>query len=327
VNRIVTRPVITELLSALALALSLPASGVAESAPDRVNRAWQLLPAMPTPRSEIACATISNKIFVVGGISLSGSKRAFEAFDPGLSRWEKLAPLPSKLNHSGVAAWGDTVYVSGGFVDLRQKRFSDKIFAYDTGENRWREIGRMPGFRNKHYMIARDGWLHLFGGLETRETWSCHLATGRWFTDRIAPIPAQRDHITVLQDDKHLYIVGGREGRRPRADCWRYDFERSRWKTFAELPRPRSAPTAVLHHGRIHVVGGEDVDTKEVYRRHDVFDLASGKWSSGPPLPRPRHGMASCLLGDRWIVIGGGRKAEVGTVFSATRSVEEFVLE
>ncbi len=282
---------------------------------------------MPTARSEIACATVGQKIHVVGGIGLSGSKRAFEALDLGTGRWEKLAPLPTKLNHAGVAAWEGIVYVSGGFLDLRQSRHSSALHAYDTRTGAWRDLGPMPGVRHKHYMIARDGWLHLLGGLDLRETWSYRIATGEWRTDRIAPLPSQRDHITVLQDRSGLYVVGGRTGRSPVGACWRYDFRSGRWSVFAELPRPRSAPTATLHRGRIHVVGGEDVETQRTFRRHDILDLATGQWSVGEPLPRPRHGMASGLVGDRWIVIGGGRRAEVGTVFTATRAVEEMRLE
>lgn len=282
---------------------------------------------MPTARSEIACATIRDKVYVVGGISLDGSKRAFEVYDGSKRRWEKLAPLPTKLNHTGVAAWGETVYVSGGFLDLRQKRFSGSLYAYDTGRNEWRDLGPMPGFRYKHFMIARKGWLHLIGGLHLRECWSYHIATERWRTDMIPPLPECRDHTVVLQDSNYLYVVGGRNERVAEADCWRYDLKGGPWRKFAELPGPRGAPVAVLYQGRIHVAGGEDLGEQTVTGRHDFLDLASGRWSVGKPLPGPRHGMASARIGDQWIVIGGGRKAEVGTVFSATRAVEAMRLD
>lgn len=282
---------------------------------------------MPTARSEIACATIRDRVYVVGGIGLDGSKCAFEAYDGRTGRWEKLAPLPTKLNHSGVAAWDDRIFVSGGYLDLRQKRFSASLYAYDVRTDAWRDLGPMPDFRYKHFMIARDGWLHLIGGLHLREIWSYHIAAGMWRTDLIAPLPECRDHAVVLQDSTYLYIVGGRNDRIAEADCWRYDFRSGRWSVFAKLPRPRGAPAAVLHHGRIHVVGGEDLITQTVSRRHDILDLATGSWSAGKPLPRPRHGMTSCRIGDSWIVIGGGRKAEIGTVFTATRATEAMRLE
>ncbi len=287
---------------------------------------WERLPAMPTARSEIACATIGTRIYVVGGIGLDGSKRAFEAFDVNSGRWEKLAPLPTKLNHTGVAAWGGSVYVSGGFLDLRQNQFSVSLYAYDVRTGRWEDLGPMPDFRYKHFMIARNGWLHLIGGLHLREIWSYHIATGRWRTDLITPLPECRDHTVVLQDSNYLYVVGGRNDRVAEADCWRYDFQSGCWTVFARLPGPRGAPAAVLHRGRIHVVAGEDLITQTVSRRYDIFDLTSGSWSVGKPMPRPRHGMASALIGDSWIVIGGGRKAEVGTVFSTTRATEEMRL-
>ena len=289
-------------------------------------RGWESLPAMPTARSEIACAAIGPRIYVVGGIGLDGSKRAFEAYDTNTGSWEKLAPLPTKLNHSGVAAWGDSVYVSGGFLDLRQNHFSSRLYVYEVGNDSWKDLGPMPEFRYKHFMIARDGWLHLIGGLHLREIWSYHIASGKWRTDLLSPLPECRDHTVVLQDSAYLYVVGGRNDRVAMADCWRYDFRSGHWSVFAKLPIPRGAPAAVLHRGRIHVVGGEDLITQTVSRRYDILDLRNGEWSVGKPMPLPRHGMTSARMGDTWIVIGGGRRAEIGTVFTATRATEAITL-
>lgn len=282
---------------------------------------------MPTPRSEIAAAVSEGKIFVVGGINHTGSKRSFESYDPKTNHWDALAPLPCKLNHCGVAAWGSRIFVSGGFHDLRQKKWSRRLLVYDIGKDRWSELDPLPGFRHKHFMIARDGWLHLLGGLRTEEVWSYHVNTGRWDRDRITPFPEKRDHIGVLQDQNHIYVVGGRRDRAASEDCWRYDFDSRTWKTFAQLPAARGAPVVALYDGRIHVVGGEDLETKQVYRRHDILDLSTGRWTTGAPLPRGRHGMASAIIDGRWFVIGGGRLAEVGTIFSACPTIRSWDLE
>ena len=69
-------------------------------------------------------------------------------------------------------------------------------------------------------------------------------------------------------------------------------------------------------------MGGEDLQTHETYDRHDIFDLKSGQWSVGPPLSSSRHGMASSVVNGKWIVIGGGRKSGVKTIFSAARTVD-----
>lgn len=279
---------------------------------------WENIRRMPTPRSEIASAVVEGRIYVVGGVSIRGSLRAFEALDPGTGRWTRCSPLPEKLNHSGVAGHGRSIYVSGGFRDLFQRKRSDSLWRFDVDTGRWTKVARMPSSRVKHVMIERDGWLHLIGGLRHREIWSYQIEKGTWQTDRIPPLPDLRDHISVLQDGEALYVFGGRNGKVPQPDCWIHQVGRDRWSVLTRLPEARGGQTAVMHENRIHVVGGEDQRNKQTFRRYDIFDLGSKSWKRGPGFPVPRHGLTSERIGDSWYVIGGGRLSHLSTIVSAS---------
>lgn len=289
---------------------------------DEGELSWYEGAVMPTQRSEIAAATVGGKIYVVGGVSHRGALRSFEAYDMENDTWERLPSLPTKLNHVGVASCGKKIYVSGGFRDLYRKDWSGSLYIYDLETGGWTEVSRLPAPRVKHSMICRDGWLHLFGGLKTTEVWSWHVKSGQWSRSRVAAMPELRDHISVVQDSLYVYVIGGRKGKTPQADCWRYDFQTRTWSAFARLPGPRGGQTAILLDGKIHVVGGEDQRTKEVFRRCDSYDLAKGCWSRGPDLPVGRHGLVSGYGNGKWCVIGGGKRSHIQTIVSTSRMVD-----
>ncbi|TMD32163.1 MAG: hypothetical protein E6I94_02020 [Chloroflexi bacterium] len=46
-----------------------------------------------------------------------------------------------------------------------------------------------------------------------------------------------------------------------------------------------------------------------LHGEHDVFDPTVGSWARAPDLPTSRHGLGSGVVGDAWIVAGGGTAA------------------
>lgn len=276
----------------------------------------------PTKRSEMASTLWKGKMYVAGGINLGGSNKSFEAFDIKNNRWEKLPSLPKKLNHIGVSAYKDTIFISGGFFNARQTKFSDVLYAYSIKEKQWKEITKMPAERGAHLMIQRDNYLHLIGGRNHKTIWSFNLKTRIWETDEITPLPEKRDHISVLQDIKNLYVMGGRQSGEVQKDCWTYDFDTKEWSTFAELPVPRGGQSACLHNNQIHITGGEDLQESITYARHDIFNLTSKKWAKGIDLQIARHGFVSELFKGKWYIFGGGKKAGIKTLYSTTTNLE-----
>jgi len=280
----------------------------------------------PTKRSEIASTLYQNKMYVAGGINFWGSCNRFEVYDIATQKWESLPNLPKKLNHIGVVAHQDTVYISGGFFNAIQTKFSNVLYGYSINDKQWHTITTMPDNRGAHFMICKDDQLHLIGGRNHTAVWTFDLTTREWSTDKITPLPEKRDHISVLQGDNKLYIVGGRQSGLVKKDCWEYDFDTKQWRVFASLPSPRGGQSACIYKGQIHVAGGEDLQESITYSRHDIYNIAEQKWIKGNDLKIARHGFISELSGNQWYIFGGGKKAGFKTLFSTTADLEMIAL-
>ena len=277
---------------------------------------------MPTSRSELASTIVDGKIYVAGGINFWGSSDSFEVYDIEKNSWENSASLPESLNHVGIASANGKIYLSGGFFNMRQTDFSDVLYEFDIEKKVWIKLVEMPDSRAAHFMIERDGKLYLIGGRKFREIWAFDIEKKTLDKNALKPLPKKRDHISVLQDEKYLYVVGGRIGGEVQKDCWRYEFESNKWGTFAEIPQPRGGQTSMLANGKIHIIGGEDLGKGVTYNRHDVYDLEKKTWTTAEKLPTARHGLTSQVYKDKWFIIGGGESAGVRTIVSASNAVE-----
>src|SRR5688572_22360353 len=122
-------------------AASLPflARRVGTAKGQEAQPAWEALPEMPQPRSELAAAVVEDVIYVVGGF---GGGTQVDGFDTVGETWTRLADLPAELNHLGVAALDGLVYVAGGFD--RTLFASDALFAYDPKSDAWSERAPLP---------------------------------------------------------------------------------------------------------------------------------------------------------------------------------------
>ena len=63
---------------------------------------WARLADMPTPRGEVAAATVGGKIYVMGGFGAGAT--ALEEYDPANGIWQKRAPTPRGVDHPGRSA-------------------------------------------------------------------------------------------------------------------------------------------------------------------------------------------------------------------------------
>jgi N-acetylneuraminic acid mutarotase len=163
-------------------------AGPAAQAPS--EKAWTPGTSMPTPRSELAAAALRGRVYVAGGIAQFGTTTAFEAYDPGLGRWEELPALPEAVHHLAAAATADRVYIAGGYTDLRFSAMSRHAFAYDPEIRIWTAIADLSAPRAAHAMTVLEGKLYVVGGVGpgSEDVWVYDPATDRWDGLR-APLP------------------------------------------------------------------------------------------------------------------------------------------
>ncbi|NIO08947.1 MAG: hypothetical protein GTO40_13405 [Deltaproteobacteria bacterium] len=282
---------------------------------------------MPTPRSELGSAVAGNKVFVSGGIGLLGSMDSFEVYDVATDRWQKRVPLPIPLHHHGTAVLGDRVYVVGGYSDLKM-RPTRTAWSYDLHKDVWRPIADLPGPRAGFVLIPFDGGLVVTGGVgkDERVLWKYSPGKNSW-TEFGSPLPSPREHHGAVAFDGKILVFGGRWQGRNLNTVASYDATQNRWRNMAPMPTARSGISAAVLNGRVHVIGGEDLDESCVYNSHEIYDPRDDSWLVGEPAPTGRHGLNVVAADKKLFVIGGARRAGIMTPLGVTSVVDVLMLK
>ncbi|MDX1616832.1 MAG: kelch repeat-containing protein, partial [Candidatus Promineifilaceae bacterium] len=281
-----------------------------------------------TSRSELAATSLDGRLYVGGGLGLTGASKAFEVYDVEGGTWQTVADLPESLHHFGLAALDEGLLVSGGYAGNTLSDATASTWIYDPAADSWSAGTPMPAARAAHAAVSLDGLVYVVGGEGDRATelWVYDPAADSWQT---APgtLPTAREHLGAAALDGKLYVVGG---RRPRvgnlATLEIYDPATGAWERGPDMPTARGGITAAALDGRLHVAGGEDFNRSPscTFDQHEVFDPATDRWDSYPDLPTPRHGLSGAVSAGRWYVIGGGTKAAALTVVSTSDAVEVY---
>ena len=180
----------------------------------------------------------------------------------------------------------------------------------------WSTAAPLPDERTEVFMTTDGARLYLAGGFapgEGRPTAPTALyaydpnADG-W--ELLTDLPEGVNHAPMVYLDGRLFVVGGyREATFDPIDSLRiYDIAEDSWQDGPPLPTARGALAATVHDGRIHALGGVDLDGENT-GAHEVFDPETESWSSAAPLPTPRdHHAAASVQGE--IVVIAGRNPE-----------------
>ncbi|KAH7935922.1 hypothetical protein HPB52_015177 [Rhipicephalus sanguineus] len=91
---------------------------------------------------------------------------------------------------------------------------------------------------------------------------------------------------------KHIYVIGGYDGRGQVTSVERYDTDLDVWEMVAPLNTRRSALSAAVLDGKIYALGG--YDGQEYLSTVEVYDPTMNVWTTGPPMPSCKSGQASC---------------------------------
>jgi N-acetylneuraminic acid mutarotase len=301
------------LLAVVALASLVACSGDSGSrAPVATasDVSWSNGPSLPTPRTEVAVASLRSDLFAAGGFDADGEATdVLERYSGSTERWMAGPALPEALHHAGLAGDGTRLYVVGGYRS--DGRPSAKMWSLaPQRDGRWRAEPDMPSARGALAVAIVDGLIHAVGGAssfggdprlsEAHESYDPR--TRAW--ERLEDLPEARDHLAATALDGKLYVVGGRKlsltTNLARMDVW----DGSRWSRAPDMPTARGGLAAAATRGRVFVFGGEQ--PRGTFPHAEVYDLAADGWSRAPDLPTARHGLGAAAIGGRIYVVGGG---------------------
>ena len=296
----------------LAIRFSLPGIlTVLAQAPACQNQGtWETRAPLPILATEVASASIEDKIYVLGGYLPSGgdSNRLF-IYDALTDSWSEGAPLPvpDGVDHANVAAFEDKLYFLGGLRNLGNP--TGQTFEYDPATNVWTERASMPTARGAAGVAVSDR-IYVAGGL----TNSGSVAIFEAFEPRsntwaqLPPMPTPRDHLTAqvacvrasigVCRESRLFAIAGRINGVNTGANEAFDYENTgTWSGRAPLPTPRSGLGSAVYQSTIHVFGGETSSTASgTFEQNEAYGAGTDSWCAAASMPTPRHGFYAAGL-------------------------------
>jgi DNA-binding CsgD family transcriptional regulator len=130
----------------------------------------------------------------------------------------------------------------------------------------------------------------------------------RWFSHAPMPVPRDGFALAAYDQDRRLYVIGGRENAALSAAVNLYDPGNDRWVTLevesAVKPTAVSDAAAVVLRGNIYVPGGVDA-SGNVRNILEIYDPRDQRWEQGPAMPASRSHYSLVVFEGRLYVIGG----------------------
>ena len=192
---------------------------------------------------------------------------------------------------------------------------------------KWSKGAPFPEASEELYGIGAGGKLYVFGGLAPGWTpkglvYEYDPGSDTWTKKKNMALASH--HVALAELNGKIYVIGGfvKPEKGPTAwqpidNVWEYDPGADSWKALAPLPTKRGSPNAVVHNGKIYVIGGAGLNpgSKETVvhpaRPHralgtnEVYDVAANTWETRQPMPTARNHAAAGTVNNKIYVIGG----------------------
>ncbi|KAH9280111.1 Kelch-like ECH-associated protein 1 [Echinococcus granulosus] len=135
---------------------------------NRVTDTWRRLPDVPSPRSDLAAASVRGCIYLVGGRNNNNEQSNVDAphmdcYDPTTNRWHTCAPMSVPRNRMAVGVVDDMIYAIGGLTHNVPHRTAEK---YDVDDDLWTPIAPMHYPRIGLGVAVVNRLLYAVGGFD-----------------------------------------------------------------------------------------------------------------------------------------------------------------
>ncbi len=181
-----------------------------------------------------------------------------------------------------------------------------------------------PHARHECAFVESGGKFYLLGGRRVQPVDIYDPGTGKWTMG--AKPPMELHHFQPVPYQGKIYMLGAMTGKfpdeTPIGHILIYDPATDQWEKGDKIPRNRrrGGAGAVLHEGKIYLVGGIQRGHQGGYVNwFDVYDPETGAWEVLPDAPHARDHFAAAIVGQQ-LVAAGGRTTSLETkqVFQLT---------
>ena len=273
---------------------------------------WTTRAALPTPRTELACAIVGANLYALGGFNAQAAPvPTVEAYDLSQNTWSRVADYPVAAHHLGVIGHKGILYGFGGHTGTQLFVATNTAFRYDPGTNAWTPETTLPRARGAFAIALRDDTVYLVGGTDSQGPGSTihavsdvyNLTTKQWSTGPSLTEP--REHLAGAAADNAVVVAGGRRlsfaTNTGATDS--LTIGATQW-TREEPMTARGGVAASGWNDQVFVFGGEEASG--TFDEAEGFSVTTRKWVSYASMPTARHGLCAATAPDGIHVVGGG---------------------
>ncbi len=171
---------------------------------DPASDSWRELPEMPSQRHHGMAATVGDRLFMIGGYSLSG-------FNPTSTMWELVdnvwvdrAPIPVLVGAGAAVGLDGFIYLVGGTPH-------GSFYRYDPVADTWEHLAEPSSQREHLAAVALEGEIWALAGRWEGEIFGSteifDPSTGEWRAG--PPMSEARSGFGAVVVDDAIYAVGG----------------------------------------------------------------------------------------------------------------------
>ncbi|KAM9344083.1 kelch-like protein 41a [Pholidichthys leucotaenia] len=214
-------------------------------------------------------------------------------------------------NHVSLISKKNNLFVLGGlFVDEEEKEHPLQCYFYqlDSLAAEWTALPPMPSPRCLFAMGEFENLIFAVAGKdlqtnESHDTVMCYDTEKMKWTET-KKLPLKIHGHCVVSENGLVYCIGGKTDENKATNkMFAYNHKRSEWKEVASMKTPRSMFGAVIHRGRIIVVGG--VNDEGLTAACEAYDFGTNKWSPFTDFPQERSSMNLVSCGGLLYAVGG----------------------
>ncbi len=242
---------------------------------------WEELPPLPVRRARFGAATLSGRVYVVGGLTADGPSDRLDIYDIESELWTEAAPRPLALANVQATAVGGAVLVPGG-CDAEGVP-TTTVHRYLPGDDTWEEVAPLPEALCAYALTTYDEQVYLFGGWngETYRALAYRYDGEADVWSELASPAEARGFGGAAALAERVFYIGGYDGDE-RATCEVYVPAEERWDVCASMLQPRGGLGVAALGGQIFAMGG---GWESYLGFNERYNLKEDTWSvTGTPL-------------------------------------------
>lgn len=240
---------------------------------------WSTPQPLPVALDHAGAASVSGKIYVVGGylnFSQGVISSATYEYDPVGDAWTSRTPMPLARAAAATVELNGLIYVLGGVGSQ-----PTVPLAYDPNEDSWTQLAPMNAEREHLTAAAVGSTIYVVGGrqniIQNVVTMESYVpATDSW--QLLTPMPTARGGLASAAIAGRVHVVGGEElgeGGGTFSEHEVYDPQTDSWLKAVPLPTSRHGLTAQSFSEQLLVIGGGPQPALSVSGAVEIFELSA----------------------------------------------------